>query len=323
MTDLTPIVLTTDRLAVEISQPGAAYAGTRFDWTGFITQVTLDGKHTFCVPEDYEPGKGTGGIGICNEFGIDLPIGYEDAVPGEPYPKLGVGLLTRLDKPVYSFWYPHVIATHFPISISTFSDKAVFTLEPRDCRGFSTRLVKTLSVTGNQLSVHYHLQNTGSRPIHTNEYVHNFIGLDKHLLGPDYILRLACPIAFEDTSSMFQTSAPKWMQRFFPSLIKSAVQRAVERQQSILRVEGTQLNLRAAPKEAFYFRFSGLALTDQPQWELVHQPSGVSMREYDNFAPCRIALWGTTHVISVEIFIDIDLKPGESLEWNRRFEFSA
>ena len=39
---LAPIFLQNERLTVEIAQPGEHYDGTRFDWSGFITQVTLE-----------------------------------------------------------------------------------------------------------------------------------------------------------------------------------------------------------------------------------------------------------------------------------------
>ena len=58
-----------------------------------------------------------------------------------------------------------------------------------------------------------------------------------------------------------------------------------------------------------------------PQWTLVHSPSGVTMSESVDFAPSRIAIWGTTHVISVEVFHDINLAPGESTRWQRQYEF--
>ncbi|MFD1908517.1 hypothetical protein ACFSQ7_37740 [Paenibacillus rhizoplanae] len=86
-------ILSNGVLTVEIAEVGA-YGGTRFDWTGFITGVTLEqGGHTFCVPESLVPGQGTGGIGLCNEFGISRAIGYEDAAAGEWFPKFGIGLL--------------------------------------------------------------------------------------------------------------------------------------------------------------------------------------------------------------------------------------
>ena len=291
--ETTKYELTSDRLAVDITAPGQAYAGTRFDWSGFVTQVTLDGRHTFCVPEDYRPGQGTGGIGLCNEFGIDQPIGFDSAKPGDPFPKLGVGLLTRLDKPDYSFWYPHQIARNFPIAVHCEADSTTFTVEPVDCRGYAARLVKVLSVVDNALEIAYHLENTGELPIRTNEYVHNFVGINQHTFGPDYQLTFPYKPVIESPSEMNE----------------------------ILEVSGNTIRQREAPVAPFYARLLGFQPTDQPQWELAHLPSGVRMRETVDFSPVRVAMWGVNHVISVEVFIDIHLQPGESKRWRRRFEF--
>lgn len=91
-------------LSVDIADIGEDYKGTRFDWTGFITQVTLEkGNHTFCVPESLKEGEGTGGSGLCNEFGISRAIGYDEAPIGGWFPKPGIGLLQKLDSQSYSF----------------------------------------------------------------------------------------------------------------------------------------------------------------------------------------------------------------------------
>jgi hypothetical protein len=73
------------------------------------------------------------------------------------------------------------------------------------------------------------------------------------------------------------------------------------------------------PERPFYGRLAALAHTGRPQWELVHLTSGVGMREYDSFMPSRVAVWGTTHVLSAEVFIDISLQPGETQTWERRY----
>ena len=54
----------------------------------------------------------------------------------------------------------------------------------------------------------------------------------------------------------------------------------------------------------------GFFQIEGPQWELLHLPSGVGLCEYDDFAPMRVAVWGTDHVISAEIFVEIALQPG-------------
>ena len=47
----------------------------------------------------------------------------------------------------------------------------------------------------------------------------------------------------------------------------------------------------------------------------------MGMREFDDFCPTRLAVWGTRHVISAEVFVDIDLASGETMDWTRRYEF--
>ncbi|MHB8061393.1 MAG: hypothetical protein ACYDG2_01980 [Ruminiclostridium sp.] len=96
------IILKNERLEVEITNPGALYSGSRFDWNGFIVQVTLDDAHTFCVSESLEPDKGSGGRGFCGEFGIEEALGYKETSVEDYFPKIGVGLLKKTDLQPYN-----------------------------------------------------------------------------------------------------------------------------------------------------------------------------------------------------------------------------
>ncbi len=293
------MVIRSNRLKVEIAAPGSIYNRTRFDWTGFITQVTLDDRHTFCVPEDYDPAAGTGGIGLCNEFGIEKSIGFDEALPGQAFPKLGIGLITRPDHEPYNFFRPYEIAQPFPIQIESESSQVRFTVEPLECRGYAVRQTKTVQVDENCLHIHYQLENVGSRPIVTHEYCHNFVGIDRQPTGPGYRLQFPYPLSFE-----------KLPENHHHSL-------------DVLQVQGPQIRWKSTPETPFYCRPLGYSKTSQPQWELIHEPGGVGMREYDDFPPVRVALWGAAHVISAEIFNDINIQPGQSQSWTRRYEFFA
>lgn len=317
-----PIVLTSSRLHVEVAHPGTAYKRTRFDWTGFITQVTLDGRHSFCVPEDYDPAKGTGGIGICGEFGIEKAIGYADAKPGEAFPKLGIGLLKRPEEPNYRFFVPHEIERLFEIAIEAGPDSVTFTVAPLECRGYALRQTKTLRVEDNCLTVAYRLENTGSKAVHTQEYSHNFIAVDNQEVGPDYSLRFPNPVSIKPNYNQFRGFLPPLLRALLPDFaLKMVVKRMAG--SSVLAAEGSEITWKAVPSGAFFCHPLGFTQTSAAQWELVHLPSGVRVREYDDFAPQRIALWGMKHVVSPEVYIDIDLEPGQSQSWTRRFEFAA
>jgi hypothetical protein len=323
-----PIKINSDQLSVDIAHPGSVYSGTRFDWTGFITQVTLakstGARYTFCVPESLEPGKGTGGWGLCNEFGNDKAIGYADAQVGETFPKLGIGLLKKPERPGYNFFFPHDIDQQFPIQITATENQATFTVEPIDCRGYAARLTKTINVHDNWLDIAYRLENVGSKLIDTNEYCHNFMGIDDHAIGPDYQLHFPYPIQLEDIAGAYRHFLPPLLRKLLPTFLQDKLlKRMAAPGNKAVQVKGADFTFVTTPQTPFYFRLLGFSKTDGYQWELVHLPSSVKMREYDDFAPCRVAVWGTTHVISAEIFVDINLPPGQVKTWTRRYEFLA
>lgn len=95
-------------------QKGAVYHIKKY--CGYDT--TLDGRHTFCVPEQYEPGRGSGGSGLCNEFGIRTPIGYDEAKVGDQFPKIGTGLLKRKSEEGYDFFTPYEVEP-FPVFVNS------------------------------------------------------------------------------------------------------------------------------------------------------------------------------------------------------------
>lgn len=287
------MILQNDHLKVEIARPGTIYSGSRFDWSAFITQVTLDERHSFCVAESLIGGEGTGGIGLCNEFGLYRPIGYDEAQPGEKFPKLGIGLLTRADANPYDFAAPYEIEP-FPWRVEEREDCIVFEVEPLDCRGYAARERKTVSLHENRLSVAYELKNVGHRVLETHEYCHNFVSIDGHAPGLDYTLQLA------DGLSLPNAELP-----------------------SLLSRNGQQWRWKANVEEDFLCTAMGPFSVSGAAWQLRHEPSGVTMRETVSLPIARFGLWCAPHVVSCEAFIDIDLQPGDRQTWTRDYEFMA
>ena len=90
------LLLENNLLQLEIQEPGKGYCGSRFDWTGQITQIRYRRQHTFCTEETVDPALVNKlGRGLYNEFGIDQPLGYHDCSVGDKFPKIGIGLITR------------------------------------------------------------------------------------------------------------------------------------------------------------------------------------------------------------------------------------
>ncbi len=287
--DSDTVVIRSERLAVRIAHPGTIYAGSRFDWTGFITQVILDGQHSFCTLESLDPTLGSGGRGLCNEFGIEAPIGFADARTGQSFPKIGIGLLTKPDDGPYAFFRPYLISP-FDFSQEHRSDCLIQYVAARETRGYAMELTKTIRVAGPMLEMVYQLTNTGNRPFSTTEYNHNFISLDGEPLGPDYSLLLP------DSTVPNPLPVP------------------------LTRKDGT-LGWNETPKDDFYFRTPGFSRSANFSWELRHGGRRIGLRESNDFPIKQFALWGRAHVVSPEVFIGLALAPSDTVTWCRRHEF--
>ena len=290
-------ILKSSRLKVEIAKPGIPLSVIRFDLNGFVTQVTLDGTHTFCVPESYIPGVGCQGAGLCDEFNNLIFNGFKEGEE-EVFPKLGVGLIKRQKDVSSGGFKPPEISALFPVELVTSTDQASYVVEPLDCKGCALREKKVFRVQDNQLFIDYTLENVGTRSALVHEYVHNFIGIDSRPVGPDYILSLPYPVDLDPATKNFK-------------------------EPDVLRIEGNTFRFTRtpAPDLDFYCRPQGAIKQEQAQWELRNTTSGAGMREYDDFSPRYVAVWGKEHVISTEIFIEVTVEPGEKRTWSRRFEF--
>ena len=279
------------RLNVEIALPGMHYKGSRFDWNGFITQVTLDGKHTFCAPESLAEGVGTGGCGFCGEFGIQEPVGYDEAPVGGRFPKIGVGLITKPDNTEYDFFRKYEF-TPFKAAITRSDNKVEFSIDPVDCNGYSARYKKRISIADNFMTIEYTLENTGEKTIHTTEYCHNFISIDNEETGSSYTLKFP----------------------YRPVMDRSPQAIGFKNDNELTwKDEGWD--------EAFYCIISGFNNDKSHWWELFNSKTGVGIKETDDFRPTRVALWGMRHVISPEAFIEINIEPGAEQKWSRKYEF--
>jgi hypothetical protein len=174
------------------------------------------------------------------------------------------------------------------------------------------------------MEIVYRLENVGSKTIETNEYYHNFMGIDQHPIGPEYQLHFPFTIQLEDIAAAYRHFLPPLLRKLLPSILQDKLlKRMAAPGNKVVKVKGGDFSFLATPQSPFYFRPLGFTKTDGYQWVLTHLPSGVQMREYDDFTPCRIAVWGTSHVISAEIFVDINLNPGQEKTWTRKYEFLA
>ncbi len=285
-------VLKNKNLEIHIDLPMENYNLPRFDWTGKIVSVKFKGidvagTERLDVEDDDRFGKG-----FYNEFGIEMPIGFEEIKEGEWFPKIGVGLLKK-EGEQYSFSKAYEIEpADFDVTIE--SDKVIITCKSQSINGYSYVLRKEIKLLGNSFFIKYHLHNTGEKNISTNEYNHNFLAINKDLIGSDYILK-------------------------FPFQIKPELFGANVNPEGIVEISDNKITFNNTPEEQFFFsNLSGSENVDAI-WELVNTKSKIGISESGSFKTNKVNLWGWKHVVSPELFFDINVKPDQIIEWSRTY----
>ncbi|MCL2665125.1 MAG: hypothetical protein FWE82_05885 [Defluviitaleaceae bacterium] len=282
--------LKNERLTVTVTEPGHDYCEQRFDWTGFVTQVTLDGNHTFCAYESNNPMQGSGGIGLCSAF-MGIKQNNYDATPvGCEYLSIGVGRVTRTSEAPYNFM-ARLPVRPFKTDVTADAHKLSFCQTGESCNGFMYELEKDVSICENKLKITTRLLNTGEQTIDTTEFNHNFLCIDEAPLGPDY--KMTLPYTPEIT---------------------------IDKGNYV--IETKSLSLRHMhEKDYFYCNVNNFDSVADHFWELIHLPSGVSVRETGDFTVCAFNIWGRSHVVSPEVFVKINIAPGKKFEWTRFYSF--
>lgn len=289
-----PHTLASAHLNVTFDAPGTFYEGSRFDWTTQVRQITI-GDVTFLTsehpPSHASPSQGWG---LAGEFGIETPVGYHDCPVGEQFVKIGVGLLRRPDESPYRFNRDYEVQPARFALRSEGTAALQVTADQTNSRGYGWFLKRHWSVRGLELTLATTLANTGARPLVTEEYIHNFFGIAGSPVGPGWTLTL--PQA-RDRSELTKLVDPE----------------------SLLAFDGPRLSWKKTPSQDFF-------LSDHRQgapntWSLHHADSRWSVTETTDFPAANFNLWGRSHVVSPEVYRKIEVAPGASLAWSRKWTF--
>ncbi len=288
-----PHLLKNNLLEVQVDLPDENYRYSRFDWSGKIVEVKFKGKsisgtEVLNQGENYLLGKG-----FYNEFGIDAPVGYQASEKGGWFHKIGVGLLKK-DDLNYDFRKPYEIQSA-NFTVLTEKNKMQITCQGPLVNGFAYLLKKEISLLESGFEIAYFLENKGLKTIITNEYNHNFLSVDKTLIGNHYQLN-------------------------FPFTIKPELFGETVNPEKIVQLGPKEITFTETPKEQFFFsNLSGGELVDA-KWTLENKKTNIGISETGNFQTGAINLWGWRHVICPELFIPIHLPVKQSMSWSRRYQ---
>ena len=288
-----PQLLKNNQLVLLVDLPSENYCFSRFDWTGKIT--TLKYKGLFVTGSETNEGDPTHvlGKGFYNEFGIESPLGFSETPIGGWFHKIGVGLLKKED----SLYQP---GKKYQIKPATFKisqglNRIFIRCTSEAINGYSYVLEKNILLLENGFRIDYKLQNNGTKKIVTDEYVHNFMAIDKDPIGRNYSLEF--PFQLQPTH-FIETVNPEQKVQFGDS----------------------KITFTDTIDETFFFSNLSGANRVRAQWKLKNRKNKLTIRETGNFKTNKVNLWGTKHVMSPELFFGIDLAANTSVAWSRKFE---
>jgi hypothetical protein len=302
------VMISNGLITAQIYPPGKneLYQGTRFDHAGVVFHVTFKGQdyntywfdHFVVDPRD-ETKYPAGAQHACcavsgpvEEFG---PVGFEQAGPGGRFLKPGVGIVERTsDK--YDQFHTLPVLNAGKRNFTASKNSAHFTQVLQDKEsGYGYSYAKTVRLVPGkpQMIIAHTLRNTGTKPIDTTVYNHNFLTLSP---GNENVA----------------ISAPFAMQAEKPL------------QPELIQIDGKTLRyLAPVPKgvdaESFIGGY-GSAVADY-DFRVVNTKTGFGERLRADRPLARINFWTMNTVLGWEPYIAVALKPGESMSWTDTYDF--
>ena len=296
-------------ISVKVFMPGehGFYRGTRFDRTGVVAHATFQGQDygrpwfssysqyaRDFIWKDHQVTVSTvsAAAGPAEDF---QPAGYDEAGDGGRFLKIGVGIMTR-DAAAYDFVHAYPVVnegarseTHTKTSV-----RMTHKITDKDS-GFGYSYVKTVRLVPGkaEMVVEHVLTNTGTKPINTTVYCHNFLTLSTG----DENVTITAP---------FDIHADK---PFAPGTAA---------------VEGKTIRyLRAIPEgEAVTSPISGFGdKVSDYDFTVQNTATGFGQRIRADQPLARINFWSIRTNVSWEPYITIAVKPGQTQRWTYTYDY--
>jgi hypothetical protein len=295
-------------ITAQVYPPGAneLYRGSRFDHAGVVFHATYKGQdfnsywfdRFVSDPHDngkYGPGTQSSCCATSGPMEEFAPVGFDEAGIGGRFLKPGIGILKRETESYAQF-------TALPLlnaGTRTFkADKtsAHFTQVLQDAEtGYGYSYEKTVSLVPGkpQMVITHMLKNTGKKDIVTSVYCHNFLTISQ----ASEHLAITAPFAW---------SAEKPLQ---PELVK---------------LDGKTIRYIAPiPPGVTTMSFMngfGDSASDY-DFTVTNTKTGFGQRIRADQPLAKINMWSISPTYSLEPYIAISLKPGQTKRWTYTYDF--
>jgi hypothetical protein len=277
------------------------YRSSRFDWSGIVACATYKGHSYFGEWFDhYDPMAHDAVTGPVEEFrGVPSEPGYDEAHAGGFFVKIGVGVLRKTTDAPYDFKivYPVVDPGEWTVKTSRLS--IIFEQKLSSPLGISYvyRKILRLETGAPVLHIEHRLRNTGSAPIHTDAYDHDFFMLDHKTTGPD--TKITFPF-----------------QPVFDSPLPAAA-----------RVEGNVIHFQRELHRGEVVRGGDFKGFNAGARDYVirteNTATGAGVLQSSSSAMDHAFFWATDKTVCPEAFIAVNVDPKQNVEWSLRYQFLA
>jgi hypothetical protein len=276
------------------------YQATRFDWSGQIPSLEYKG-HTYFGqwnPAPYTPKLHDAIMGPVEEFLTDgMGLGYAEAKPGGTFIKIGVGVIRKPDEPKFQQFKTYEIVDNGKWKIKQHSDAVEFTQVVADrSLGYAYEYTKVVRLVKGRpvMELEHRFKNTGSKPIESDVYEHNFYMLDNQPTGPDVVVRFPFEVhATQDLHGIAETRGEEL------AYLKELTGR-----------QSVQSNLTGYGDDAKDYNIV-----------VENLKTGAGVRQIGNRPIVRINYWSIRSTPCPEAYIHVKAAPGETFTWKISYEF--
>jgi hypothetical protein len=280
------------------------YRSTRFDWSGVVPCLSYKGHTYFGVWFNrYDPLVNDSITGPVEEFrssdGLSS-INYAEAKPGELFLKPGVGVLRKIDDSPYKFNVVYPIVDGGSWTVRAKRTQVTLTHHLQSSIGFAYVYEKTLKLDKHQpvLILEHHLKNTGTKPIDTEVYDHDFFMIDGAPTGP------GMAVGF----------------RFEPHAKRPLEPRAKIDGKDIVYLE----ELQSGPRQSATSFLTGFSNNPADyDFTVENRNTGVGVEQTSDSPIAQLNFWSIRTTISPEAYIHVIVEPGETRSWSIRYRFFA
>lgn len=273
------------------------YQGTRFDWSG-VMPVLEYGGHSYFGKwfKTYDPKVHESVMGPVEEF---APIGYEQALTGDSFVKIGVGALTKPQESEYNKFKTYEIYDTGKWKIKKLHDGVIFhhSLKKGD---YPYEYEKTIILTQgkSEMVLEHTFTNTGNKIIETEVYNHNFFFIDTMNIGPGYSVK-------------------------FPfDLMGEGEVRGIGEFAEINGKEIVYIKNLGEKDHVYLGSLTGNQITENGyDIQIENKTSGAGVRITCDRPLSRLVFWSAQKTVCPEPYLHIKVAPGKTFTWKITYNF--